>query len=68
MINLPIVVKAKKDDRNEDLIRRFKKKVIQDQVLTEIKKREFYKKPSQIRKEKKKELERKKRLLERYGK
>ncbi len=68
MINLPIIVKAKKDDRNEDLIRRFKKKVIQDQVLTEIKKREFYKKPSQIRKEKKKELERKKRLLERYGK
>jgi len=68
VINLPIIVKAKKDDRNEDLIRRFKKKVIQDQVLTEIKKREFYKKPSQIRKEKKKELERKKRLLERYGK
>jgi len=64
---LPIIVKAGKDDRNEDLIRKFKKKVIQDQVLTEIKKREFYKKPSQIRKEKKKELQRKKKLLERYG-
>ncbi len=67
MIDLPIIVKAKKDDRNEDLIRKFKKKVVQDQVLTEIKKREFYKKPSQIRKEKKKELQRKKKLLERYG-
>ncbi len=64
---MPIIVKAGKDDRNEDLIRKFKKKVIQDQVLTEIKKREFYKKPSQIRKEKKKELQRKKKLLERYG-
>ncbi len=65
---MPIVVRAKKDDRNDDLIRRFKKKVIQDQVLTEIKKREFYKKPSQIRKEKKIEIQRKKKLLEKYGK
>ena len=67
MIKLPIVVKARKDERNEDVIRRFKKKVVQDQVLTEIKKREFYKKPSQIKKEKRKEIEQRKKLQEKYG-
>ena len=61
-------MKAKKDDRNDDLIRQFKKKVIQDQVLTELKKREFYKKPSQIKKEKKIEVQRRRKLLEKYGK
>lgn len=65
---MPLVVRAKKDDRNDDVIRKFKKKVLQDQVLTEVKKREFYKKPSQVKNEKRKELLHKKKLAERYGK
>ena len=64
---MPIVVSAKNDDRNDDIIRKFKKKVIQNQILTELKKREFYKKPSQVKKEKRKELLHKKKLVDKYG-
>jgi ribosomal protein S21 len=55
------VVRAKKDEHNDSVIRRFKKQVLVDQILTELKKRDYYIKPSQIRKEKKKEIERLKR-------
>ncbi len=55
------VVKAKQDERADSIIRRFKKKVLESQILTELKKREFYKKPSEKRKEKRKELERRRR-------
>lgn len=43
------------------VIRRFKKQVMQDQILKDLKRKEYYMKPSQIRKEKKKEWERMKR-------
>jgi small subunit ribosomal protein S21 len=56
-----IVVKAGPTDTNDQVIRKFKKKVLVDDILTEIKKREFYKKPSVEKKEKLKELKRKKR-------
>lgn len=54
------VVRAKKDESNDSVIRRFKKQVLIDQVLTLVKKRDYYLKPSQVRKEKLKELERQK--------
>lgn len=58
---MPTIVKAKKDEPAGSVIRRFKKQVMQDGVLKDIKKKEYYVKPSQLRKEKKKEWERQKR-------
>ena len=58
------VVKAKNDEPADSLIRRFKKQVIQDEILPEVKKREFYKKPSEEKKERRKEWER---LQRRYN-
>jgi small subunit ribosomal protein S21 len=58
---VPTVIKAKKDEPSASVIRRFKKQVMQDQVLKDLKKKEYYQKPSQVRKEKKKEWERQKR-------
>ena len=55
------IVKAGPTDNNDQVIRKFKKKVLAEDILTEIKKREFYKKPSVEKKEKLKELKRKKR-------
>jgi len=52
------IIRAKKDESNDSVIRRFKKQVLVDQVLTLIKKRDFYIKPSEEKKEKKKEMER----------
>ncbi len=57
---MPVIVRAKQDDSNDDLIRKFKRKVLQDQVLIEVRKREFYKKPSTLKKEKRNEIERRK--------
>lgn len=58
---MPIVVKAGPQDTNDQIIRKFKKKVQQDQILTQLKEKEFYKKPSEVKKEKRKEADRKKR-------
>lgn len=52
------IVKAKDYESTDSVIRRFKKKVLESEILTEVKKREYYKKPSVERKERKKELER----------
>ena len=49
---MPTVVKAKPDESTDSVIRRFKKKVFSDDILTELKKREFYRKPSLDKKEK----------------
>ncbi len=54
------VVKAKPDETPDSVIRRFKKKILQNQVLTEMRRREYYIKPSEERKERKKEIERRK--------
>lgn len=64
---MPVVVRAKKDDSNDDVIRRFKKQVVQDQLLTEVRKREYYKKPSRLKQEKRKEIEHRKKIAEKYG-
>ena len=54
------VVKAGPGDTTDSLIRKFSKKVLSDGILQDLRKREFYQKPSQKRKEEKKERERKK--------
>lgn len=56
-----IIIKAGPQDTNDQVIKKFKKKVQLDQILTEMKEREFYKKPSLVRKEKRKEWKRKQR-------
>jgi ribosomal protein S21 len=62
---VPTIVKAKKDEPAASVIRRFKKQVMQDQILKDVKRKEYYIKPSQVRKEKKKEWERQKRREQR---
>jgi small subunit ribosomal protein S21 len=58
---MPIIVKAGPQDTNDQVIRKFKKKVQQDQILTQLKEKEFYKKPSEIKKEQRKEADIKRR-------
>ena len=55
---MPIIIKAQPGDSTDQLIRNFKKKVLQDQLLSDLKEREFYKKPSMIKKEKMSEFKR----------
>lgn len=57
---MPIVVKAKKDESTDSVIRKFKKKVLNEDILTEVRKREFHQSPSVLRKERKNEIKRKK--------
>ena len=61
------IIRAKKDEPAMSVIRRFKKQVQVDQILKEFKKKEFYVKPSQVRKEQKKEWEREKRRRKMVG-
>jgi len=53
-----VVVKAHPGDTSDSLIRKFSKKVLQEGILLELKKKEFYQKPAEIRKEKKLMLKR----------
>ena len=55
---MAIVVKAKSGDSTNNVISKFKKKVQKTDLLTEVREREFYKKPAEKRKEKRKRLER----------
>ena len=57
---MPIIVKAKKDESPDGVIRRFKKKVMNANVLEEVRGREFHKSPSVRRKERNNEIKRKK--------
>lgn len=52
---MPTVVRRKPGQSDDKLISDFRKKVLADEVLLELKKREFYKKPSLIKQEKVKE-------------
>ncbi|PWU23849.1 30S ribosomal protein S21 [Candidatus Cerribacteria bacterium 'Amazon FNV 2010 28 9'] len=65
------IVKAKKDENTDSVIRRFKKRILIDDVLNLVKRKEFYLKPALQRKEAKKELEKKlnreRRLQRRMG-
>jgi small subunit ribosomal protein S21 len=54
------VVRAGPGDTTDSLIRKFTKKIVAEGVMQEIRRKEFYQKPSEVRKEEKKERERKK--------
>ncbi len=51
-------VKAQPGDTSDSLVRKFMRKVLNDDLLVELRKKEFYQKPAEIRKEAKKELKR----------
>ena len=52
------IVRANEGESADSLIRKFNKKVQQEGILTEIRKREFYEKPSVQRKKQKEATER----------
>ena len=52
-------VKANEGESADSLIRKFNKKVQQEGILTELRRREYYEKPSVQRKKAKEALERK---------
>ncbi|MBI4100442.1 30S ribosomal protein S21 [Candidatus Microgenomates bacterium] len=54
-----IKVVAKPGEPADSLIRKFGRKVASEGILTDLKKREFYRKPSERRKEEREERERK---------
>ena len=54
------IIRAKPGETSSSLIRRFKKQVLQDQILITLQERRFYKSRSVIKKEKKAEIERRK--------
>lgn len=54
---MAIVVKRRKGDSNNDVVREFKKRTIRDQIVPRIRERRFYKKPSTVKKEKRKQIE-----------
>lgn len=58
-------VEAKEGESVDVLIRKFNKKVLSDGILNELKKREYYEKPSVIRKREKAEKARKVRSRDR---
>lgn len=53
-----VFVKASPGDSSDSVIRKFTKKVIAEGLLLELKRKEFYQKPAEIRKEAKNEIER----------
>ena len=49
-----VFVKAKKGESTDSLIRKFSRKISEEDLMKKIKDRQFYKSPSEIKKEKKK--------------
>lgn len=64
---MAIIVKAGPNDKTEDIIRKFQKKVLLEGLIPEIRAREFHKKPSQLRQEYLAEKRRKIMRYKRYG-
>jgi small subunit ribosomal protein S21 len=60
-----VFVKAQPGDTSDSVIRKFTKKVINEGLLLEFKKKEFYQKPAEVRKEQKKEIARRERAKRR---
>ena len=60
---MPTVVRKKPGQSDDKLIADFRKKVLADEVIQEIKDREYYKKPSVVRQEKIKERRKKPRRI-----
>lgn len=63
-----IFVKAQPGDSSDSVIRKFTKKVIAEGLLLEFKKKEFYQKPAEVRKEVKKEIARRQKARRRSKK
>ena len=57
---MAVIVKAGPGESADQVIRKFKKKILQNQLLTHLKDLEFYKKPSVRKKEKMAEFKRRK--------
>jgi len=57
---MPVTVKAKGNDSTDSLVRKFKRKVLSEDVLGETRKREFHQTTAMIKKERKNEIRRKK--------
>lgn len=55
---MAIIVKAQPGDSTDQIIKKFKKLILADQLLTQLKEREYYKKPAIRKKEKLTELKR----------
>lgn len=62
-----VFVKAQPGDSSDALIRKFTRKVLNEGVLQDLKKREFYVKPAEKRKEKKKEIARRQKRNRKLG-
>lgn len=52
------IIKVKPGEPADSIIRRFKKQVLQDQVLTIVQEKRFHKSPSVIKKERKNKIAR----------
>jgi len=64
---MPIVVKAKPGESTNQVLRKFKKIVQKDNILTIIRDKQFYKKPSVVKKERLKEAKKRNRRNRRRG-
>lgn len=65
---MAIIIKAQPGDSTDQLIKKFKKLVLSEQLLTQLKEKEFYKKPAIRKKEKLSELKRRrKHNVRKYG-
>ena len=62
-----VFVKAQPGDTSDALIRKFMRKVLNEGILQDLKKREHYIKPSEKRKDEKKELKRRLRRNRKLG-
>ena len=62
-----LIVEIREGETVESAIKRFKKEVEKDGILTAEKKHRFYEKPSETRKRKKAVVHRKMKLMERYA-
>jgi len=62
-----VFVKAQPGDSSDSLIRKFTRKVLNEGILQDLKKREFYVKPAEKRKEKKKEIARRQKRNRKLG-
>lgn len=57
---MPVTVKAKGNDSADAMIRKFKRKVLSEDILGEARKREFHQTKAMLKKERKNEVKRKK--------
>ena len=64
---MPTVIKSKPGETPDSVIRRFKKQVLQDDILNIVQEKRFYKSPSVKKKEKRKRVEREKKRRMKWG-